>query len=107
MRRDYGLYETKMLLTGKPTGLEAELLSLLTWVYSFNLNSIPSALFLRGCEGFSFKNQVVLTFSIDRIWWNLGRSVYALLAFELGLSQRGINPAVRDFQLQLLTMHYI
>ena len=55
MRRDYGLYETKMLLTQKPTGLEAELLSLLTWVHSFNLNSIPSALFLRGCEGFSFK----------------------------------------------------
>ena len=55
MRRDYGLYETKMFLTGKPTGLEVDLLSLLTWVYSFNLNSIPSALFLRGCEGFSFK----------------------------------------------------
>ena len=55
MRRDYGLYETKMFLTRKPTGLEADLLSLLTWVYSFNLNSIPSALFLRGCEGFSFK----------------------------------------------------
>ena len=55
MRRDYGLYETKMLLTRKPTGLEAELLSLLTWVHSFNLNSIPSALFLRGCEGCSFK----------------------------------------------------